>query len=219
LRRALDNGVEIARNGTGISGRSHRARSRGGRLADHAHDLVEPLGRPLVRPLPRQHLEQQDAQRVDIRGGRHGLALRLFGARVFGRHHLRPGHRPRGVGRIVGRQQLGDAEVEQAWRAVGGHQDVAGLQVAMDDQVAMGILHGIADLSEQLQALAHAEPLLLTVDVDGHAIDGVHDDERQAGVGGARVDQARDEGVVEVGEFVAREALRQAEAVERQTRP
>ena len=50
------------------------------------------------------------------------------------------------LGRAVGVEQLRDAEVEELGHAVLGHQDVAGLEVAVDDQVAVGVLHGVADL-------------------------------------------------------------------------
>jgi hypothetical protein len=46
--------------------------------------------------------------------------------------------------------QLGDAEVEQLGRAVGGHQHVGRLDVAMDDQVLMRMLDGGADVAKEL---------------------------------------------------------------------
>ena len=50
---------------------------------------------------------------------------------------------------VAGCDELGDAEVEQLRRPVGGHQDVAGLDVPVHDQVAVRELHRGADLAEQ----------------------------------------------------------------------
>ena len=49
-------------------------------------------------------------------------------------------------------QQLGDAEVEQLRHAVRGHEDVARLDVAMDDEVLVRILHRAAHPQEQRAA-------------------------------------------------------------------
>ena len=51
---------------------------------------------------------------------------------------VRDGERLRRMARV---EQLGDAEVEQLRRAVGGDQDVVRLQVAMHDQVLMRVVH------------------------------------------------------------------------------
>ena len=66
-------------------------------------------------------------------------------------------------------EQLGDAEVEQLHRAVGGHEDVVGLEVAMHDEVLMRVTHGRAHLQEELHALAHAELPRIAPGVDGLA--------------------------------------------------
>ena len=38
-------------------------------------------------------------------------------------------------------KELGDPEIEQFWHAIFRHQDILGLQVPMDHQIAMRILH------------------------------------------------------------------------------
>ena len=42
------------------------------------------------------------------------------------------------------------------WSSWSVDQDVRRLQVAMDDALLMGMLHGVADLDEQLEALAES---------------------------------------------------------------
>ena len=53
--------------------------------------------------------------------------------------------------------RLGDAEVDDLGHrhaVVQRHQDVRRLEVAVDDPLLVGVLHGLADLDEQLQPLA-----------------------------------------------------------------
>ena len=53
--------------------------------------------------------------------------------------------------------RLGDAEVNHLGHrlaVVQRDQDVRGLEVAMDDALLMRVLHGLADLDEQVQPLA-----------------------------------------------------------------
>ena len=49
-------------------------------------------------------------------------------------------------------EHLGDAEVEQLDVALGRDEHVARLEVAMHDQVLVGVLHGVADLECELEA-------------------------------------------------------------------
>ena len=95
-----------------------------------------------VRPPAGEQLVEQHAQRVDVGGGGHRLAAHLLGAGVLGRHQLQPGRgrRQRLPGHL-GIEQLGDAEVEQLGHAVLGDQDVGRLDVAVDDQVLVRVLH------------------------------------------------------------------------------
>ena len=57
------------------------------------------------------------------------------------------------------RRRLGDAEVDHLGHGlviVLGDQDVDGLDIAMDDALLVGVLHGLADRQEQLQPLRGA---------------------------------------------------------------
>ena len=94
---------------------------------------------------------QQDAEGIYIGGRRHRMALDLFGRRVVGREGSR-----QGLGRIGGRrggfglvEQLGDAEVEELHLTTCRDEDVRGLQVAMQDQVAVGMRNGRQHVDEQ----------------------------------------------------------------------
>ena len=119
-------------------------------FADHAVDLQLAAGLQLVRAPSRQQLVQDHAQRIDVAGSRERVAPDLFGARVRGSHHVHPGRRRRRLERQGVRvQELGDPEVQQLGSSVGGHQDVGRLEVPVDHQVLVGVLHGRADRPEE----------------------------------------------------------------------
>ena len=70
----------------------------------------------------------------------------------------------------------------------------------MHDQVLVRVLHGVADLAEETQALLDRELLLLAPVGDRHALDVLQDEVRHALLGRAAVEQPRDVGVLEVRE-------------------
>ena len=81
-------------------------------------------------------------------------------------------------------RRLGDAEVDDLGNrhtVVERDQDVRRLQVAVDDPLLVGVLHGPADEHEQLQPLPDRELLSVAVLGDGQATDQLHDE-----VGAAR---------------------------------
>ena len=130
-----------------------------------------------------------------------GAALHLLRAGVLRRHQPLAGQRvfdPARQRRAF--EQLGDAEVEQARHAVGVDQDVRGLDVAVDHQVLMGVLHRGADLAEEVDPGVESQAVLGRSTVEGHALDVLHDQVGPAVVGGAAVEEARDAGVVEGGQ-------------------
>jgi hypothetical protein len=54
----------------------------------------------------------------------------------------------------IGLEQFGDAEVEQLHLPLRTDDDVRGLEVAVHDHVAMGVIDGVADLQEHGEAIA-----------------------------------------------------------------
>jgi len=101
-------------------------------------------------------LETDDAQRVDIRPGVDVPdTARLLGAHVVeGAEHL-AGHS--GGARFVFYVDARDTEVEHLRAAILLHEDVPGLQVAVDDPVSVGVFHGVTDPGQQLEPLAEVE--------------------------------------------------------------
>ena len=54
------------------------------------------------------------------------------------------------------------------------HRDIAGLQVAVDDALLMGVFRPFADGDEQRQALRRPEPLALALDRDRFTLHELH---------------------------------------------
>ena len=99
--------------------------------------------------------------------------------------------------------RLGDPEVDDLRRRPAVHlgdQHVAGLQVAVDDPLLVGVLHGLADRDEQLQPGPDREPQAVAVLGDRLPAHQLHHEERLAGLGGAAVVDAGDVGVVHQGQ-------------------
>jgi hypothetical protein len=122
--------------------------------------LLRPRGLQLEQPLwsaegsrARQHLVGQRPQRPHVRGRGDGTAGDLFRAGVGGAHESELGagllRRDLEGGRL---QQLRDAEVEEPWLTLTGDQHVAGLQVAVHDEMAVRPGHRLAHALQQRDA-------------------------------------------------------------------
>jgi hypothetical protein len=166
---------------------------RGWLFADDAFEFDGGGAVELVRFAPGKKLVEDDAERVDIGRGRDGSIADLLRAGVL--RCKRGDHGLRCVG--IGVKQLGDAEVEEFGRAVGSHKDVGGLEIAVDDEIAVGVLDGFAYLEEELQYLVAGAGLAEVA--DGDTIDELEDEIRTAIVGLTTVEEASDVGVLKPG--------------------
>ena len=93
---------------------------------------------PEERRATGDHLEEHDAERVDVAAGVDADALGLLGGEVGGRAHDRTG-----LGQaLLGVDGPGDAEVGDLHLALVGDQHVARLHVAVDDPVLVGVAEG-----------------------------------------------------------------------------
>ena len=156
------------------------------------------------RDVPGQHLEQHDAERVDVRLAVDVVAEGLLGRDVVGgAEHAAVG------GEAVLVEGAGDAEVRHLGRALGVDQHVLRLDVAVHDVVRVGAAERARDLDRVGDRLVHrqpahaADPLLERL-----ALDVLEHDVRTAFVL-AGVDHADDVRVRELGDGarLAAEAL------------
>ena len=172
-------------------------------LADGAGEVGGRAHVGSVRVVLGEELVEQHAERVHVGRRGQGLAANLLRAGARGREHPGVARRGLGAARDQGRgQELGEPEVEEDRLAFLVDQDVRGLQVAVHHQAAVGVVHGVADLAHQADALDEGEPALRAVEVDGLP---VHELGRHVGpaVGGAAgVDQARDARMVQASEHL-----------------
>ena len=185
----------------GIDAGDRGARTHRLRFTDDAHDVGgRAAGQPIRQPAGEQ-LVEQNAERVDVGCRGHGVATDLLGAGVLGGHQLQSGGSWReGLARELRVQQLGDPEVQQLGCAVGGHQHVGGLDVTVDDQVLVCVLHGGADLSKELQARGGVEPVCVAVLHDRLPFDELHREVRPSVRRAAAVEQSGDIRMLEAGE-------------------
>ena len=147
-----------------------------------------------------EHVEQR-AQRIDVGPcvDVQGAELRLLGAHVLERPYEGADFR---VHRAIGEplvQRLGHAEVDHLRHRLAvlrRDQHVGRLDVAMDDPLLVRVLDRVADRLEQLQPVADGSLPLVAVRRDGDAVDQLHHEVRQAGLGAARVQDGGDVPVV-----------------------
>ena len=107
------------------------------------------------------------------------------------------GAREPGLQLGVGVEELGDAEVEQADLAALRDQDVRGLEVAVYDQVRVGVGDGFADGEEELDPLVDGQPQAVRGRGDALPFDVLEDQVRNALVVDPSVEQQRDAAVRE----------------------
>ena len=100
-------------------------------------------------------------------------------------------------------QQFRDAEIEQLGLALGRDQNVAGLDVPVDHQVAVGERDRLANLAEQCAALRDAQLSFRTPGVDGLSLDVFENEEGAAVKARPAIEKARDVGMIEHGENLA----------------
>ena len=132
-------------------------------------------GLPVERPLPAERLVGHHAERVHVRPRRRGAPARLLGADVVDAAHDRAGQRERLEG-----VRPGDAEVDQHGPAVGGEQDVAGLEVAVHDPGLVGHLQRLGDLGDDRHDLVGGQPWALPQPAAQRlALDELHGDVRR----------------------------------------
>jgi hypothetical protein len=129
-------------------------------------------------------LVQHATQAVDVAGAGGRGACDLLGAGVV--------RRQRGGAGLLLALQARDAEVQQHGAPVAIDEHVAGLDVAVHDELAVRVADGFADHREQVQHGVQAQLVFAAPGVYGPALDVLHHQVGPAARRGATVDQARD---------------------------
>jgi hypothetical protein len=165
--------------------------------SDHGHRVLS-----LERNAARQHLEDDRAEAVDVGSPVHRSAGELLRGRVRDRSDelVRPGQ-PRLVGGLA---DVREAEVHDLvdalpWREL-VRDDVGGLQVAMDDAVAMGEMErGAQRRHDRLHVVERQSAALADFLLDAAAVQQLHHQERTIGLVGVEVEDRDDVGVAQAG--------------------
>ena len=108
-----------------------------------------------------EQLEQHGAECKHICRSGDRLAEQLLGRGIARREPWPDVARQRRDIVTAAGQQRGDAEIEQLHLALPGHEDVRRLEIAMDDEIAVGVRHGGQNVEEQPDALLDAETALV----------------------------------------------------------
>jgi hypothetical protein len=187
LQRFGDNGVEVpAQHAAKFfrCGRPPRGIPSGQCVADLGHarrflfkdGLDKVGGGSHVLPngmAPGEQHEEEHSQRINVRGGCDCLSVQLFRRGIVGRERLSifecelRSH----IDVPFVLQQLGDPEIEQLDLAIGSHQHVGRLEVAVHNKVCVGFGDGLQHIQEFADAARNIEIVFIAVTVDVDAID------------------------------------------------
>ena len=166
-----------------------RATSGAGRLRRDAVSDAEPVSprrrrreRRVRRPIPRQQLVKDDAEREDVGLGADDVTLRLLGGHVAERPEDRAGtgrvlHRHGGRVRFAEGHQLGHAEVEDLHLPRLGHHHVGRLDVPVHDPGGVRRLERARHLLAVAEDLVQRQPARTHAAVERFARQQLHDDE------------------------------------------
>ena len=190
------------------------ARSRRFDFADDApHFLVAGVvqGLRVEGGAPGQQFVEHHPKAVDVRARVDAHPARAASCRLLRGHVDRGAEELLDAGekRLAGGillDGLGDAEVDDLRHGLSvalGHEDVRGLEVAVDDALLVGVIDGGADVAEQFEALAGVEIVLIAVVGDGDAVDQLHGEVGPPGGGGPGVEHVGDIRVVHHREGLA----------------
>jgi hypothetical protein len=142
--------------------------------------------------LTANHLEEDDAQGVEIRARVEGLALRLLGRHVPRRSEDRARLRLHGIelaGLVV--EHLGDAEVEDLENLAGfarrshfGEEQIVGLEIAVNDAFGVRLGQRAQGLQCRVDCVRGAEPRAAgDALAEGFAVEQLHGQIELTGLG------------------------------------
>ncbi len=191
--------VEVGRDG-GVDGGGG-----GGVLHGALHEGDEDVV-SLEGELTGEELEEHEAEGVDVGARVEGVALGLLGGHVLGGADggAQLGAFALDDGGVLS-EGLGDAEVEDLGEVSdacdGFEDDVGGLEVAVDDVAAVGLLEACGDLDEDAEGASQLDGVVLPEELlQGAPGDELHDEEEGAVGLFAEVEDGDDVGVSEPGE-------------------
>jgi hypothetical protein len=119
----------------------------------------------------REQLEEEEAGGPEVRAGIQGRSPPLL------RGHVRRGAAPREVTRGGAGHRSGETEVEELRPPIAQHEDVAGLEVPVDEVPLVCVRESRRDVAHQVQRALEAGPLPSQQGVQGFTLQVLHDQE------------------------------------------
>ena len=173
-------------------------------LADDAGGFVQNLAHHVVGQALAEEFVEHDSQGVHVRAliDSLGVALGLLRAHVRHSSHQLADVGPQAHGLEVGVDQPRDPEVQDLRLAAGVHEDVGGLEVAVDHPSLVGVPDRVADPPEQRQTVPGPQLVLPRVLVQSRAVNELHGEVglgSQRAFAGAGVEDLGDSGMLEGG--------------------
>src|SRR5262249_43392313 len=101
---------------------------------------------------------------------------------------------------------FGDAKIDyfrHGHSVMESDQDIGRLDIAMNDAFLVGVLDGLTNLCEKIEALAGAEIILVTIFCNFYAAHQLHDEKGAASGSRAGIEHLGDVGMVHHGEGLA----------------
>src|SRR5581483_3258238 len=95
--------------------------------------------------------------------------------------------------------ELGDAEIQQLDLTVRCNQNVRWFQIAMNDQMRVGVLHSVQYLKEQRKPCANLQLALIAIAIDCDALDEFQDKKRPCLFVNSSIIEAGDSAMSEAG--------------------
>src|ERR1700683_2571776 len=140
--------------------------------------------------MPGQYSIEKNSERVYLCGDGYRLPAQLLRTGKFRGHGMHAASSDQGRERkACWVSKLGDSKIEQLRLPIVLHKDVAGLEIPMDHTIAMGVGHCVTHSAKEAQSLRDRQYVLLTVLVDWHALDKVHNEIWPALFGSSCVEQ------------------------------
>src|SRR3569833_95195 len=150
-------------------------------------------------PADQQH-EQYETECVDVRGGSYRRIQELLRGGVRGGQGRTPFSRER---RLALPQQCRDTEVQELHHTFPGHEDIGGLQVTMDDQMAMCMRDCGENIEKQSNTAFQVNPMTLDIGINALTVDVFEYQVRLAARGNTGIGQVRDIRVTQLREHRA----------------
>src|SRR4051812_29148014 len=152
--------------------------------------------------MPTKRFIKQHSQAVHVADRGDVLSPHLLRARIFRGHQSVHNCRGSCSADRFRVKQFSNPKVEQLRDALGRYQNIAGLDVSMNDEILVRVLNRRAHRAEQFKSSGGGESLSVAKFIDGLAFDVFHYEVREATLCRAAIEQTSDVWMIEAGQYL-----------------